>query len=385
MTTIDRGYLLDVLRRLIAINSINPSLSPGAPGEAQIAGCLAELCRDLGLDVQIAEAAPGRPNVVATLRGEGRGRSLLLNGHVDTVSVEGMDRPFAPYEREGRVYGRGAYDMKGSLAAMLAATAAIRAQHRLRGDLMLAFVADEEYASLGTEALVRTARADAAIVTEGTELQIGIAHKGFAWVQFETAGVAAHGSRYDEGRDAIAAMGSVLVELRRLETMRLPQHRHPLLGRASVHASLIEGGEGLSTYPSRSVLRVERRTLPGEMAADIEAEMREVLQRAVGADAVAEGKVGVFFFRPAYEIEPHAPVVLALSAAGQRVLGAPLRVIGLSPWMDSAILGTAGIPTVIFGPSGAGAHAAEEYVDVKSVVRCAQVLAQTAVQFCGAR
>jgi len=109
------------------------------------------------------------------------------------------------------------------------------------------------------------------------------------------------------------------------------------------------------------------------------------LQRAVGADAVAEGKVGVFFFRPAYEIEPHAPVVLALSAAGQRVLGAPLRVIGLSPWMDSAILGTAGIPTVIFGPSGAGAHAAEEYVDVKSVVRCAQVLAETAVQFCGAR
>jgi acetylornithine deacetylase len=385
MVTIDREYLLDVLRRLIAINSINPSLSPGAPGEAQIALSIAKLCRDLGLDVQIADAAPGRPNVVATLKGEGRGPSLLLNGHVDTVSVDGMERPFAPDEREGRIYGRGAYDMKGSLAAMLAAVAALRAQRRLRGDLTLAFVADEEYASLGTEALVRTARADAAIVTEATELQIGVAHKGFAWVQFETAGVAAHGSRYDEGRDAIAAMGDVLVELRRLETNRLPQHRHPLLGRASVHASLIEGGEGLSTYPSRSVLRVERRTLPGETPADIEAEMRDVLQRAIGGNAAPEGKVGLFFFRPAYEIEPHAPVVLALSAAGQRVLGVAVRLMGLSPWMDSAILGAAGIPTVIFGPSGAGAHAVEEYVDTESVVRCAQVLAETAVQFCGAR
>jgi acetylornithine deacetylase len=225
--------------------------------------------------------------------------------------------------------------------------------------------------------VARTVRADAAIVTEPTGLSIGIAHKGFAWVRFETAGRAAHGSDYREGRDAIAAMGFVLAELRRLDTNRLSQHRHPLLGRASVHASLIEGGEGLSTYPASCVLQVERRTLPGETVADIETEMLEVLQRGGG------GRVEVLFFRPAYEVPPDAPIVAALSSAALRVLGARPPLVGLAPWMDSAILGGSGIPSVIFGPSGAGAHGDEEYVELDSAVRCAEVLAAAALAFCG--
>lgn len=379
MIAIDRSLLSEVLRGLIACNSINPSLVPGAPGEAQIALYVTTICRDLGLESELVEVAHGRPNVIAILRGEGGGRRLLLNGHLDTVSVDGMDRPFEAVEREGRIYGRGAVDMKGSLAAMIAAAGAVRAHRRLAGDLILTFVADEEYASLGTEALAGTIAADAAIVTEPTALAIGIAHKGFAWVRFETGGRAAHGSDYREGRDAIAAMGHVLGELRRLESNRLIQHRHPLLGRPSVHAAFIEGGEGLSTYPSRCVLQVERRTLPGETGADIEAEMLEVLQRGGG------GRVEVFFFRPAYEVSHDAPIVQALSFAGSHVLGARPPLIGLAPWMDSAILGGAGIPSVIFGPAGAGAHAAEEYVELESAVRCAEVLAATAVEFCGAR
>jgi len=377
--TIDRDLLRDVLRGLIACNSINPSLVPGAPGEGQIALYVTTVCRDLGLEAEVVEVARGRPNVIATLRGEGGGRRLLLNGHLDTVAAEGMDRPFEAIAREGRVYGRGAVDMKGSLAAMIAASSAVRAHGRLAGDLILAFVADEEYASLGTEALARTVTADAAIVTEPTALAIGIAHKGFAWVRFETVGRAAHGSDYREGRDAIAGMGHVLTELRRLELNRLTQHRHTLLGRPSVHAALIEGGDGLSTYPSRCVLQVERRTLPGETLADIEAEMLEVLQRGGG------GRVEVFFFRPAYEVSHDAPIVQTLSSAASRVRGSRPPLIGLAPWMDSAILGGAGIPSVIFGPAGAGAHAAEEYVEMDSVVRCAEVLASAAVEFCGAR
>jgi len=377
MVSIDHDFLLEVLRGLVRTNSINPSLVPGAPGEAAIAAYVAGVCRDAGLEAEVVEAAPGRPNVIATLRGDGGGRALMLNGHLDTVSVEGMAQPFDARDERGRLYGRGSCDMKGSLAAMIAASAALRAQAHLAGDLVLTFVADEEYASLGTEAIARTVRADAAIVTEPTALQITVAHKGFAWARFETAGRAAHGSDYGHGRDAIAAMGDVLVELRRLETNRLPQHQHPLLGRASVHASLITGGEGLSTYPSRCVLEVERRTLPGETAAEIEAEMREVLERA------GEGTVELVFFRPAYEIAPDAPVVTALASAASRVLGARPKLVGMAPWMDSAILGPAGIPSAIFGPAGAGAHAAEEYVEVESCVRCAEVLAAAALEFCG--
>jgi acetylornithine deacetylase len=374
--SVDRGLLTDVLRGLIACNSVNPSLVPGAPGEGAIAQYVATVCRQLGLETEVAEAAPGRPNVIARLRGTAGGRRLLLNGHLDTVAAEGMERPFEPVERNGRIYGRGAVDMKGSLAAMIAAAAALRA-HPPAGDLILTFVADEEYASLGSEAVARAVAADGAIVTEPTALAIGVAHKGFAWVRFETSGRAAHGSDYREGRDAIAAMGFILAELRRLDTNRLPQHHHPLLGRASVHASLIEGGEGLSTYPSRCVLQVERRTLPGETAEAIEAEMLEVLQRSGG------GRMELMFFRPAYETPRGAPIVAALSAAAQRVLGAPPPLVGLAPWMDSAILGAAGIPAVIFGPAGAGAHAAEEYVEVESAVRCAEVLAAAAWEFCG--
>lgn len=375
---VDRDLLVEVLRGLIACNSVNPSLVPGAPGEAQIALYVTTLCRTLGLEADVVEAAPGRPNVIATLRGTGGGRRLLLNGHLDTVAAGEMQRPFEAVERDGRVYGRGAVDMKGSLAAMIAAAAALR-DRRPAGDLILAFVADEEYASLGTEAVAGAVAADGAIVTEPTALSVGIAHKGFAWVRFETAGRAAHGSDHREGKDAIGAMGHVLAELRRLETNRLSQHRHQLLGRASVHASLIEGGEGLSTYPSRCVLQVERRTLPGETAADVEAEMLEVLQRGGG------GRIEVFFFRPAYEVPPDAPIVAAVSSAAMGVLGARPPLVGLGAWMDSAILGAAGIPSVIFGPAGAGAHAVEEYVELESAVRCAEVLAAAALEFCGGR
>lgn len=384
MIEIDRVRLIELLRDLVAINSVNPTLVPGAPGEAEIARYLARVCRGIGLEVVEAEAAPGRPNVIATQRGRGGGRRLLLNGHLDTVSGEGMADPFDPVERSGRMYGRGAYDMKASLAAMVAAAAAVRASGvGLAGDVVLTFVADEEYASLGTEAVAREIRADAAIVTEPTELEVGVAHKGFAWVTFETVGRAAHGSRYDEGRDAIAAMGRVLGELARLEANRLPQHRHALLGRASVHAATIAGGEGLSTYPERCRLQVERRTLPGETVEEIAAEMQEVLQRAAGGDAAAGGSAEVFFFRPGYEVPADAPVVVAVTDAAQRVLGRRPRQVGLWPWMDSAILGRAGIPAVIFGPAGGGAHSTEEFVDIESVVQCAQVLAGTMVRFCG--
>ncbi len=266
---------------------------------------------------------------------------------------------------------------------MVAAVIALRtAEVPVGGDVILTLVVDEEYASLGTEAVVKEYRANAAIVAEPTDLELGVAHKGFAWVSFETSGRAAHGSRYDQGIDAITAMGRILRELEILETRHLRNRRHPLLGRGSVHAGLIEGGDGLSTYPQHCRLQVERRTLPVETGDGVGAEMREIVRRAGEGDASFVGTAEVVFFRPGYEISPDAPIAAAVAEAAARVLGRQPQAVGLAPWMDSAILGNAGIPSVLFGPAGAGAHSRLEYVDLDSVVQCANVFAEVIVAYC---
>jgi acetylornithine deacetylase len=305
---------------------------------------------------------------------------------MDTVAVTGMPDPFSAAIVGDRLYGRGGYDMKGSLAAMLEAGRAIAARGLPSGELVLAFVIDEEYESLGTADLVRRELeghpADGAIVTEPTSLDVCVAHKGFLWARIETAGRAAHGSRFAEGDDAVARMGHVLVALDRLDREVLPRRTHPLLGRGSVHASTVAGGLGLSTYPDRCVLEVERRTLPGERDEEIVGELSRLLDEARRASPGLSGSVTVMLSRPPFEVTPDAPVVRALVDAVSRVRGSAPRLIGDAPWFDAALLGQAGIPTVMFGPAGAGAHAAEEWVDVPSVVTCAEVLVEVAMRFC---
>ena len=255
--------LEQLLFDLVAINSVNPDLVPGAPGEAEIAAYITRWLEQSGLEVQLIESVTGRPNVVAIARGTGGGRSLLLNGHMDTVGVSGMDGGWEPQVRDGRLYGRGAYDMKGGLAACMSAIAEVR-KRGLRGDVILTAVMDEEYASLGTQELASRFRADGAIVAEFTELQLILAHRGFVWLEVETLGRAAHGSRPDLGVDAILKMGQVLMELEQLDHDLRSNPTHPLLGSGSLHASIINGGLEKSTYPTRCLLSLERRTLPGE-------------------------------------------------------------------------------------------------------------------------
>ncbi len=376
--------LTDLLRRLVATDSMNPSLIPGARGEGAIAHLLAGECRSAGMEVRLDEVAPGRPNAVARVRGRRPGRTLMFNGHMDTVGVEGMRDPFGGTVTGGRLHGRGSFDMKGSLAAMAEAGRIVAAGGLERGDLVLAFVMDEEYASLGTADLIRRERPDAAVITEPTGLQVCVGHRGFVWARIETAGRAAHGSRFADGDDAIARMGHVLAAVDRLEHEILPRRPHPLMGRASIHASTISGGLGLSTYPDRCVLEVERRTLPGERDDEVAAELQRVVDEARRASPGLAATVEILLTRPAYEIDPGAPLVHDLVATVREVLGAAPRIVGELAWLDSALLGEAGIPTVIFGPSGAGAHAAEEWVDVASVVDCARVLADLAHRFCAA-
>ena len=208
---------VQLARDLVAIDSVNPSLVPGAAGEGEIAAAIAQHMRRIGLDVVLQEAAPGRPNVIGVLEGRAPGRSLMFCGHVDTVGVDGMDAPFAPEIRDGRLYGRGSQDMKGGVAAMIDAARVASDRGFARGRLVIAAVVDEEYASIGADALVKEWRADGAVVTEPTDLQVAIGHKGFAWIDIVTRGRAAHGSRPRDGRDAIMRMGRVLQRLEALD------------------------------------------------------------------------------------------------------------------------------------------------------------------------
>jgi acetylornithine deacetylase len=369
-----------LLAALVAIDSVNPDLVPGGAGEAEIAEFVADWLRRRGLDVEIDEAAPGRPSVVGVVRGSGGGRSLMLNAHMDTVGVEGMARPFEPEVRDGRLYGRGAYDMKGSLAACMLAASRLVGE-ALAGDVLVTAVADEEHASIGCQSVLRGWRADAAVVTEPTDLDVAVGHKGFQWVEVQTRGCAAHGSRPAEGVDAIAAMGPVLVALGELAES-LGARAHPLVGPPSVHASLIEGGQELSSYPDRCLLQVERRTIPGETEAGVAGEFEALLSRcretAPGLDvALRPGLV-----REPFEVERSADVVGVIERQVEAVTGAPAGVYGDTPWMDAALCQAAGIPTVVFGPGGQGAHAVEEWVELADVARCADVLEAAAREFC---
>jgi acetylornithine deacetylase len=372
--------LHDLLADLVAIDSVNPDLVPGGAGEAELARFVGGWLERAGLEVEFDEVAPGRVNVVGRARGTGGGRSLLLNAHMDVVGVDGVDRPFEPRVEDGRLYGRGAYDMKAGLAAIMWAGAAA-ASNPLAGDVIVGAVCDEEFASIGAQALARKVTADAAIVTEptGADLAVCVAHKGFSWHTVEVAGRAAHGSRPQDGVDAIAKMGAVLVALEQLDQRLRVRDPHPLLGTGSVHASLIEGGRELSTYPERCVLQLERRTLPGETADVVERELREMLAEAAAAATGLEASLSTTLVRDPFEVEADAPIVEALRHAA----GRDLPVIGVAFWADSAIFSAAGIPTVIHGPGGAGAHAAVEYADLEQLDRVAANLIEVARTFCG--
>jgi len=375
--------IIELLLQLVSIDSINPDLVPGGAGEGNIARFVAAWFERAGLEVVWDEAAPGRPNVIGIARGTGGGRSLLLNAHMDTVGVVGMERPHDPYIVNSRLYGRGAFDMKGGLAAIMAAGAAAK-QRRLRGDVIVTAVVDEEYASIGTASIVKRWRADAAIVTEPTELEICTAHKGFAWLEVETEGVAAHGSRPDLGVDAIVKMGKVLLGLEDLDRTLRSAPSHRLLGSGSVHASLIEGGQELSSYPKYCALSVERRTIPGETLQQVEAELPAIFARIAASDPNFQATVKTGLVREPFEVSIDEPIVQTVLRHAANILGREIREVGGTGWMDSALLSAAGIPTVIFGPGGEGAHAVVEWSDIVQVERCAEILAAVAQDFCSA-
>ena len=373
---------ISLLRDLIAIDSVNPSLVSGGAGEREIAEAVSRELHAIGMDVEVTEVAAGRPNVVGTLEGRAPGKSLMFCGHLDTVSVEGMTSPFDPIERDGRLYGRGSADMKGGVAAMIGAARTLASSGGLEsGRLIVAAVVDEEYASIGAEALVSRWHADAAVVTEPTDLVVAIGHKGFSWIEVTTKGRAAHGSRPQEGRDAILRMGRVLSRLEQLDRTLQARLAHPVLGTPSLHGSLIAGGRELSTYPDSCMLQMERRTISGEPTNVALTEIEEILAALRLADSDFQGDARLMFNRPPYETPAGHELPQLLESAVLSVGHTPNRA-GMTYWTDAAILGHAGIPSVIFGPGGEGYHGLEEYVRVNEVLACREALAILARNFC---
>jgi acetylornithine deacetylase len=373
---------IKLLSDLVSIDSVNPSLVKGGAGEGKIALAIAKEMSSIGLRVEMTEVAPGRPNVVGVLEGRAAGRSLMFCGHIDTVGVTGMAAPFDPVITNGRLYGRGSQDMKGGVAAMMGAARKLTERGGLlAGKLIIAAVADEEYESIGADALARKWHADAAVVTEPTDLAVAVEHLGFSWVKVTTTGCAAHGSRPLEGRDAILRMGRVLSQLEALdgEIQRMPPYSRQ--GTGSLHASLIEGGRELSSYPDRCILSLERRTTSRDVKHVALREVEGILRTLRREDQEFEASAELLFERPAFECPADHEIVNLLLKSVQSS-GRTARMGSVSFWTDAAVLAAAGIPTVVFGPGGAGLHSLTEYACVEDVLACRDILAELALSFC---
>ena len=374
--------VIDTLADLVRINSINPAFSGGTTSEAEIAAHVARLCAAAGLEVTTVEPEPGRTSVIARLRGSGGGRSMMLYAHMDTVGPGGMPDPFDPVVREGRMYGRGTYDMKCGLAACIDAVQHLAGASRLRGDVVLAAVADEENASIGMAAVLEHVRTDAAIVTEPTNLELCIAHKGFAWIEVVVEGRAAHGSDFAAGIDANMRMGRVLARLERLEHELRARAAHPLAGPPSLHAAMLSGGSGPSIYAAEARLQIERRMLPDETEASVRAEIEQILAELRAEDPTFRASARTLLARNGYETAPDSELVGMVSTHAQGVTGRTPRIMGSAAWLDAALIGAAGIEAVIYGPAGEGAHSDVEWVDLQSVEQCAEVLRRIVTEYC---
>ncbi len=380
--------LNSLIADLVRIDSVNPALDPSRRGEGELAGFVARWCEARGLEVRWLEGTPGRPSLIVTARGSGPGgRNLLLNAHLDTVGVSDMPDPFTPNVRDGRMYGRGVMDMKASLAACLL-TLEHAASTDLRGDVVLTAVADEEHDSIGTrEALAALAKdravIDAAIVTEPSDLDVHVAHRGFSVVTVELEGKASHTSQPEAGVNALTHLGRLLAAVERKAAELSAREPHPLLRHGSLQPVLAEGGHELFTTPARASVTLERRTLPGESAADVEAEVEELLAELAAADPDFKARAVTAVAREPFEAPADSEILGVLSRAVEAVRGAPPASLGAPYWTDAALFAEAGIPTLLFGPVGGGIHQPEEWVDLASVAVLRTVLGNVADEFCG--
>ncbi|EGR49662.1 peptidase M20 [Trichoderma reesei QM6a] len=375
---------VEITQTLVKINSANPFLGsvPG-PGETAIARYITAWMEHRDIESHWIEPTSGRPSVVGIVRGLGGGKSLMLNGHIDTVTLMGYEgNPLSGDIQDGKLYGRGAADMKGGVAAAMAALANAK-KHSLRGDVIFTGVADEEFESIGTQQVLEAGwTADGAIVSEPTNMEILYAHKGFVWFDVDIQGLAAHGSRYDLGIDAISKAGYFLVELDKHASHLTAQSGDAVLGPGSIHASLIKGGEEVSSYPSRVQIQLERRTVNGETPETVRKELEEILDGLTKTVPNFTYSLRTTFHRSPFKADLSHPFAKLVHKHVGNTLGREPAVLGAPYWTDCALLDGAGIPALLWGPQGEGLHGKLEYADVESIKQVAEALTAIAVEFC---
>jgi acetylornithine deacetylase len=365
-----------LLQQLVSIPSVNPNLSSSSRGENEIASFVADWCQGEGLEVHLEQILPNRPNVIAIAKGSGGGKTLMLNAHTDTVGVAGMTDPFEARIEGNNLFGRGALDMKAGLAAAIAATVNAK-QMKLKGDVILTAVIDEEHSSLGTQAVMKEYKADAAIVTEPSWMNLCAAHRGFAVFEIEVLGKAAHTSQRALGVNAITHAGNVLAAIETFDRELQRRAKHELLEPASLQATLIQGGQELFTTPATCKIMVERRTLPGETKKSVEKEMKELLKGLDFLNGNFHATFKTMLYRDAYEVSQDEAIV---QLAKKHLPDA--SIIGAPYWMDSALIAAKGIPTLVLGPGGGGMHSSEEWVRLEDVEKLVDVLTKIIREFC---
>ncbi|KAI1214725.1 acetylornithine deacetylase [Annulohypoxylon truncatum] len=369
---------------LVQINSANPSLGsvPG-PGETNIARYIAAWLEHRDIETHWIEPTKGRPSIVGVVRGSGGGKSLMFNGHIDTVTTIGYEgNPLGGEIHDGKLYGRGAADMKCGLAAALIALANTK-KLGLRGDVVFAGVADEEAESIGTEQVLQAGWiTDAAIVSEPSGLNIVHAHKGFVWLEVDIHGRAAHGSLPELGIDAISKAGYFLVELDRYAQQLRESTIDSGVGPPSVHVSIIKGGEEASSYPALCTIVLERRTVPGETPDTVKAEIQALLEKISDDVQDFQFDLRVTFNRSPFSIPRDDPFVSLVGDVVNQTLGTS-PIFRKDPyWTDCALLADAGISPILWGPDGEGLHAKEEWVDINSIRLVSKGLTEVACKFC---
>jgi acetylornithine deacetylase len=386
-----------LLRQMVRIESVNHDLVPGGSGEKKVAEFTASYMNDAGLEAHVQKTGPGHYNAIGILRGTGGGKNLLIDAHLDTVTVEDMKKPFSGKVEDGKLFGRGAADDKGGVAAAVEAAIAIKeAGIRLAGDLIVAGVSGEEYASEGSEAFIAAYKehADGCIIGEpsrisqGLYLGVGVGSGGYVWIDYITRGKRAHGSLYRDGVDAIDAMRFVMDQLSILKEQLI--EREPYINpyaniaacwKPSLHCSLVSGGLDLATYPDFCKLSVERRTVYGETFEQVRREVDQVLADAKKAHPELQAEAKILFERNPWQAEKGALLDILLEEV-QELTGRSPLVYSVGGWDDGAIASAAGIPTAVFGPSGNDWHGPNEYVDLTSLYKCARGMADVAIRFC---
>lgn len=358
---------------LIEIESVNPGLDPRSAGEGAIIEYLSNRLRAAGFQVEILQppANPLRPSLFATFS-SGPGPKIMFNGHVDTVGAGLMTDPFKALFAGDRLRGRGACDMKAGVAGMV--VAAETAAKTCGGTVMLALVADEEDASIGTETLLKhlsdnAIRPDVCLVGEPSWLDLTAAHRGYAVVEVEFAGVAAHSSQPENGVNAVAHLGRLLEAVAEFDRQLQTRVPHPLVGHGSLMATVVSGGRAPFSLADSASALIERRTVPGEDSDQALGEVENLLNQLRNEDPAVDATCRLSHSRAPWELadDPFSIAVAGRLSAALAERGYPATRTGHPAWMESALFAEAGIPTLVCGPAGGGLHADDEWVDVRQV------------------